>query len=116
MGIQKSDKIMEYKYIPKDYFKPTSFHRPDLVDQKLYVITPVFNPQRYSRRWELYEKFEKYVLSSNEAHLVTIECAFGNREFVLRQSDSPNHTLIQVRSSQEIWIKENLINVAIQRL
>lgn len=105
-----------HRYIPADYYKPTKFHRPDVVDQKLYVITPVFNPQRYSRRWELYEKFEKYVLSSNEAHLVTIECAFGNRAFVLQQSDSPNHTLIQVRSSQEIWIKENLINLAIQRL
>lgn len=105
-----------YKNIPEDYFKPTIFRRPDLVDEKLYVITPVFNPQRYSRRWELYEKFEKYVLSSNEAHLVTIECAFGNREFVLKQSSSPNHTLIQVRSSQEIWLKENLINLAIQRL
>lgn len=105
-----------YIYLPKDYHNPGSFNRPDVVDQKLYVIAPIFNPQRYSRRWELYEDFKKYVLNSGEAHLVTIECAFGNRAFVLKEEENPNHTLIQVRSSQEIWLKENLINLAIQRL
>lgn len=91
------------------------FHRPDVIKQTLYVITPVMNPQRYRTRWKLYKEFEKYVLDSQQAHLVTIECAFGEREFVIEQQPS-HHTVVQVRSSTEAWLKENMINIAISRL
>lgn len=105
----------QYTHLPSDYHTPGQFHRPDTVDHKLYIITPVFNPQRYRSRWKLYLDFEKKILQSGEAHLVTIECAFGNRAFALTQKDT-NHTLIQVRTKDEIWIKENLLNLAIQRI
>lgn len=92
------------------------FHRPDKIASKLYVITPVFNPQRYRSRWKLYKEFEKYVLSFGEAHLVTIECSFGERQEVLVEDQGPNHTVIYVRTKHELWLKENMINIAIQRL
>lgn len=92
------------------------FTRPDCVRETLYVITPVFNPQRYRSRWKLYKNFEKYVLDSKQAHLVTIECTFGNREKALVQDMGDNHTVLHVRTDHEIWIKENLINLAISRL
>lgn len=93
-----------------------TFFRPDFVKEPLYVITPVFNPQRYRTRWKLYKSFEKYVLNTNEAHLVTIECSYGNREKSLVEQVSDKHTVIYVQTKDEIWIKENLINLAIQRL
>lgn len=95
---------------------PATFARPDKVKETLYVITPVFNPQRYRSRWKLYKNFEKYVLDSGQAHLVTIECTFGHREEALVQDMGENHTVIHVRTEHEIWIKENLINLAITRL
>lgn len=95
---------------------PAEFHRPDIVNEPLYVISPVFNPQRYRTRWKLYIDFCKYVLQSNEAILITIECSFGNRAEVMTKSLSEKHFVIHVHSSQEIWLKENLINIAISRL
>lgn len=95
---------------------PGEFHRPDIVKEPLYVISPVFNPQRYRVRWKLYMDFCKYVLDSKEAILITVECTFGHRHELFTKTLSDRHFVIQVHSSQEIWLKENLINIAIQRL
>ncbi len=95
---------------------PTSLHRIDTVNEPLYVISPVFNPQRYRTRWKLYLDFCKYVLSQNEAILVTVECSFGHRAEVYTESISDRHIVIHLNSSHEIWLKENMINIAIQRL
>lgn len=92
------------------------FSRPDKIVDTLYVVTPVFNPVRYTRRWKLYKEFENYVLSNNQAHLVTIECTFGQRERAIDKHPSPRHTVIHVQTEHEIWFKENLINVAVSKL
>lgn len=89
------------------------FCRSDNINDTLYVVTPIFNPQRFRSRWSLYKKFEKYVKDSG-ATLVTIEVAFGNREFVITESNNPYH--IQTRTNSEIWLKENAINLAVSRL
>lgn len=89
------------------------FTRPDIIKDPLYVITVVFNPVRFRSRWALYKKFEKHIEDSG-AILYTVECAFGEREFAITESDNPRH--IQVRTSHELWIKENLINLAFTRL
>lgn len=94
----------------------TNFKRPDMVKDTLYVVTAVFNPQRFRSRWKLYKNFEKYVLDSGQAHLVTIECTFGEREKSLVIDQGDNHTVLHVNTKHEIWIKENLLNLAISRL
>jgi len=94
----------------------THFNRPDFVDAPLYVIAVVFNPQRYKRRWELYKIFERYVLDTNEAHLYTVECTFGERSKVYTEQITDKHTVIHVQTTSELWIKENLINIGIQHL
>jgi len=95
---------------------PAQFHRTDKVKDPLYVITPIFNSPRFRRRWTLYKYFERYVLDTQEANLVTIECTFGSREKVFTEAVSPRHTILHVQTTNEIWIKENLINLAIQHL
>ena len=80
---------------------------------RLYVVTPISNPKRYNARNEHYRAFAKRVEDAG-AILYTIEAAFGDREFEVTTPENPRH--IQVRTCDEIWHKENLINLAIQRL
>jgi len=103
-------------HLHENHFHPTHFHRPDVVDQPLYVITPLYNPQRWRSRWKLYKDFENYVLSNNEARLVTIECSFGERAECITEVVSPKHIVIHVQTKHELWVKENLINIAVSRL
>ena len=82
-------------------------------EAKLYVVTPIINPRRYESRYKLYEKFQKMANDSG-AVLYTIEAAYGNRPFQITDPSNPQN--IQVRTNTELWHKENLINMAVQRL
>ena len=89
------------------------FVRPDHIADPLYVITPVFNSQRFRSRWRLYADFRKMCADAGVI-LVTIEIAFGERDFVATTKDHPWD--IQLRTANEIWLKEAAINLAVQRL
>lgn len=80
---------------------------------KLYVVTPIINPCRYNSRYKLYRDFEKMVNDSG-AILHTVEVAFGNRPHIITEKDNPRH--VQLRTSTEVWHKENMINLAIAEL
>jgi hypothetical protein len=81
---------------------------------KLHVITAISNPIRWKSRTALYREFEKHMLASG-VRLHTIECAYGELPFELEcEADGVNH--IKVRAKTHVWIKENLLNLAIQRL
>lgn len=89
------------------------FVRPDRLTKPLYVVCTVFNPARYRNRWRHYKDFELHVQQAG-AHLLTVEVAFGQREFVLTTPDHPLH--LQLRTHSELWLKENALNLGIQRL
>ena len=91
----------------------TFFQRPDRLADPLYVITPIFNSVRYRTRWKLYQDFEARVARAGGI-LYTIEAAFGDRDFAVTDAGNPRH--IQVRTKTEIWLKENMINLAVARL
>lgn len=78
---------------------------------KFYVITPIVNSPRYKARAQNYLKF-KAVCEQADVQLVTVECAFGERPFEVTERDNPMH--VQVRSVEELWMKENLINIGIE--
>ena len=88
-------------------------HHPKGTKSQLYVVTPISNPCRYNTRYKLYDNFAKMVTDSG-AELVTVEVAFGNRNHVVTKPDNPNH--LQLRTSHELWHKENMINQGIERL
>ena len=98
---------------PKKNLLPTLFQRPDRVLDPLYVIAVVFNPIRYRTRWKLAEDFIKRVERSG-AILYLAEVAFGNREFVLTEPNNMRH--LQLQTDHELWLKENIQNLLIQRL
>lgn len=110
----------------------------DYIHQPLYVVTTIFNPIRYKSRWKHYERFAAHVKASG-AVLVTVEAAFGERHHSLQAGISQHqvpifgraptkpteehkarteepHQYIRVRTDDEIWFKENLINIGVSRL
>jgi hypothetical protein len=91
----------------------TLFKRPDQVRDPLYVVTVVFNSQRYRSRWRLWQDFEKRCAEAG-AVLYTVEVAFGAREFAITSADNPRH--VQLRTWSELWLKEAAVNIGVSRL
>lgn len=86
-----------------------------LRDNNLYVITTIFNPKKYKSRYKLYKEFEKHVLESG-AILIVIEATFRNEAPEVVETMSDRHYIIHVKASSELWLKENLINIALRRM
>lgn len=83
---------------------------PDGTPAKLHVIAVISNPARYASRYELYRKFSEHMKLQPSVVLHTCELAFGNRPFEIPEAE------LKLRSYDEIWHKENMINLMIQRL
>lgn len=79
----------------------------------LHVVTCVANPIRWASRIELFNRFREHMLDSG-VKLHVIECAYGERPFEC--GGDPRVDFIGVRAKTLVWTKENLINLAIQRL
>jgi hypothetical protein len=91
-----------------------SLHRPTKIKadlSKFFVITCISNPVRYRRRYELYWRF-KDMCDEAGVKLITVEQAFGHRPWILTEKGNPYH--LQVRTVEELWHKENMINLGIK--
>lgn len=87
---------------------------PGYLDKPLHVIAVISNPVRYKSRSHLYRRFAEEMHGNPNVVLHTVEAAFGDRLHDVTQQDHPNH--IQLRTSHELWHKENLINIGLSRL
>lgn len=85
----------------------------EALKRKFHVISVVSNPIRFQSRKELYRQFVKELEMAGVNHQ-TVEVAFGDRPFELTTADDPR--ALRLRSFEELWHKENMINLAIQRL
>lgn len=79
----------------------------------LYVVTSYFNPMRWKSRKRLYDAFAKHMQDSGVI-LYTHEIAFGDRPYEVTDKNNKFH--IQSRTKNELWLKENALNLAVQRL
>lgn len=79
----------------------------------LHVIAVISNPIRFASRYRLYHEFAKRVNDAG-APLYTVELAYGERPFAITEAGHPRH--FQYRTHEELWHKENLINLGISRL
>jgi hypothetical protein len=80
---------------------------------KFYVISVISNPIRFKSRFNLFRKFQEHMAELG-VQLIVVEQAFGDRPFVITERDNPFH--VQLRTDQELWHKENMINIGIQHL
>lgn len=100
----------------------------DKVVEPLYCIVPYFNPWRWKSREKHTLRALKHFHDSG-AVIVLVEVAFNRREFTWADSGLDGtlaecnildgrefkHIYVPLRSSEELWLKENSINVAIAR-
>lgn len=83
-------------------------------DQILHVISVYSNPFRWHARRQLFNNFKFHMHQSPNVRLHVVEVAFGDRPFEVTTSDNPHD--IQLRNSDVMWLKENAINIGVQRL
>lgn len=89
--------------------------------RKLAVIAVCFNPVRYNSRYNLYRQFQEH-MSQSGVYLFTVECIFQSapifglpeQNFEVTQTNNPNH--LQIVAPSILWMKENLINIAVRHL
>lgn len=83
---------------------------------KFHVVTVISNPIRYASRYELYKTFEEDIKRKG-GRLWTVEVQTGARFHKITSSEDSSH--IQLWSSSipgELWLKESMINIAIQHI
>lgn len=102
----------------------------DRVVEPLYAVVPYFNPWRWKSRPKHTERALKHFHDSG-ATIILVEVAFNRREFVFADSgldgmatncgmfgsDSRfKHKYIGLRTTDELWLKENAINAGVASL
>jgi hypothetical protein len=78
-----------------------------------HVIAVVSNPVRYQSRYRLFKEFEQHMKESG-ANLTIVEVQNGLRSFTVTDHSNQDH--VQLRTEDELWIKENMINLGIQHI
>ena len=89
-------------------------HNPHNHPDKLDVILVVSNTRMYESRYRLFKHVLKEVSEQPHVRVTVCEMAYGERPFVIAEHKHERHLLL--RSSDELWHKENLINLAIKTL
>lgn len=92
---------------------PSHHRHPHRLHAPLDVVAVVSNPVRYRSRFDLFRAFERYVTHAG-CRLTVVELAYGHRAFEVTEEENPRH--LQLRTGHELWHKENLVNLGIQRL
>lgn len=93
-----------------------SIGRHDLVsDSTLHVVTMVSNPARFHSRYRIFREWADAMRATANVKLHVAEIAFGDRHHeVTGQVQGASE--LQLRTSHEIWHKENAINLAVRHL
>lgn len=90
-----------------------SLTSPDL-NEKLHIITCITNYVRFKRRYELFWKFKNDIEKNKNIVLYVVEVALGSRPFMVTESANPHH--LQLRTCDELWHKENALNLMVAKL
>jgi hypothetical protein len=83
-------------------------------DQTLHVACMYSNPQRWPVRRELMNDFRLRLESNPNVKLYVGEVAFGDRPYEVTDPGNPRD--FQFRTSHELWLKENVLNLVVQRM
>lgn len=79
----------------------------------LHVACAYSNPLRWRTRRELFNNFRRHMAGLPNVKLYVGELAYGERPFEVTHKDHPLD--FQWRTRHELWHKENILNLVIQR-
>jgi hypothetical protein len=85
-----------------------------LRQEVLHIVTVVFNPGGYERRYKLYRDFVEHLSTFDNVKVYTVELAIGRQNFEVTHRWNPRH--LQIRTNHPMWYKENLINLGVLKL
>lgn len=83
-------------------------------DNTLHVVGVIFNPLRFHSRYRLFKKWQKEMLETPHVKLYIVEVAYNHQHFEVTDACNPQH--LQLKTKQEIWLKESAINLAVRYL
>jgi hypothetical protein len=81
--------------------------------ETLHVATAYSNPVRWRSRRHLLNDFRRHMHASPNVVLHVGEIQYGERPFEVTSTQNPGD--IQLRANDEMWHKENLLNLVVQR-
>jgi len=96
-----------------NYVNPAIRHTELVSDSTLHVVAVISNPARYHSRYRLAREFIAKMRATPNVKLHMVELAHGDRHF---EVTSPGGTDLQLRSSNELWHKEAMINLGVRHL
>ena len=82
----------------------------------LDVLLTLNNYRQYHSRYRLFKKFVEGISSQPRIRIHVVEIALGDRKFFINQDDPSFYTVLRLRTTQEIWHKENSLNLLAARL
>lgn len=92
--------------------QPTPEYEGDI----LYVVIPYFNYCLFKRRIELFTDFVNRYANTKGLRLVVVEGIVAGEECQLPDFGSKVFMHVKINLQDRIWIKENLINLAIKQM
>ena len=85
------------------------------IEDKLNVIIVISNPCLYAKRYKLLNEFVKRIESEEEnVNLFIVEMIYNKQKYFVTDKNNKNH--LQLKSEIPIWHKENMINLAVEKL
>lgn len=87
----------------------------DPIENKLRIIVVISNPCLFARRYILFKEFlNRLELEESNVIIYAVEMCYGNQQFLVTDSKNPRH--LQLRTRVPVWHKENMVNLAVQKL
>ena len=85
-----------------------------MIEEKLNVIAVISNPCFFMRRYQLFSEFMVRMNNNKTINFYVVELIYGNQYYFLTNKNNPNH--LQLHVEHPLWHKENMINLAVDKL
>lgn len=119
-GNEKSSKVKKNSELQTTPFMiPSIKPNPPRVSfhiSPLYVILPYFNYCHFQKRTQLFLEFVERYSSTPNIKIVIVEGTPKGTSFQLPEFNDKVYLHIKIELSDRVWIKENMINIAIKNL
>ena len=116
--IRKKEVILDFIDKSSQKFNLTNIlAKNNKIEEFLNVICVISNPCNYKRRIQLAKIFIAHMEKTKDVRLYIVECIYpglGQTEYQMTEAGNPNH--LQLTAQTVLWTKENMVNLAVQKL